>query len=92
MNTPNPLPEQSILVEYQKRQRRHWAICASVYFCVLICGKAEESPVEAVAAGVWMLACIPFILVNWRCPKCDAYLGRCFHRRFCPKCGVQLEV
>lgn len=27
---------------------------------------------------------------NWRCPKCNVYLGRSINLKHCSKCGVQL--
>ena len=40
---------------------------------------------------VLVLMAVAFSLKNWRCPACNAYLGRCFNPRFCQKCGVQLR-
>lgn len=41
--------------------------------------------------GTVVLGFFGFSLVNWRCPACDAYLGRRFNPRACPSCGQQLR-
>lgn len=33
-----------------------------------------------------------FSFKNWRCPACDAYLGRSVGHKFCPKCGVKFTA
>lgn len=39
----------------------------------------------------FIVAALGFSLKNWRCPACNAYLGRDTTPRFCPKCGVPFE-
>lgn len=40
-----------------------------------------------------MAGCFVFIWRNWRCPKCDAYLGKyAAQTGVCPKCGTALRA
>ena len=38
-----------------------------------------------------IVGAVIFSFSNWRCPGCNAYLGRSLGHRFCPSCGVQLR-
>jgi hypothetical protein len=52
-------------------------------------GLSEKSfsiMIVLIVAGV-----IVFSLKNWRCPACNAYLGKGFNPKFCPKCGSRLQ-
>ena len=48
---------------------------------------------EVVAAGsfVVILGVVLFSLKNWRCPACNAYLGKGMAPSFCSKCGIPLN-
>ena len=43
------------------------------------------------AFAVLVASALAFSLRNWRCPACNAYLGKGAHRYSCPKCGVELR-
>ena len=40
-------------------------------------------------AALLLVAKIVFLLVHWRCPRCNAVLGPDYSPRFCSKCGLQ---
>jgi hypothetical protein len=40
-------------------------------------------------AAIVLVAKIIFLLVNWRCPRCNAVLGPNYSPRFCSKCGLE---
>lgn len=39
---------------------------------------------------VYVLSILVFSFINWRCPKCNAYLGREVGINHCKNCGIQL--
>ena len=45
----------------------------------------------AVGLGLLVVGIVVFSLMNWRCPACNAYLGKAISPNFCPKCGVALQ-
>lgn len=49
----------------------------------------SEIPIFILIALI--IGALLFSLKNWRCPACNAYLGRDASPRFCPKCGVPFE-
>lgn len=44
----------------------------------------------AIALSLGLISIIIYMLITWRCPKCNAYLGRNMNPKYCKKCGVQL--
>lgn len=40
---------------------------------------------------VIVVACVVWIVVNWRCPACGAFLGINHNPKNCPKCQVKLR-
>lgn len=50
-----------------------------------------SSDIPLVILMVFIIGALAFSLKNWRCPACNAYLGRGASPRFCPKCGVPFE-
>jgi|GEM_PF-5458255 len=40
---------------------------------------------------VIVFACVVWIVVNWRCPACGAFLGLNRNPKTCPKCQAKLR-
>jgi Na+-driven multidrug efflux pump len=71
-------------------------IIVAIGFAVLpMSGSVLISGVSPDVIGAGMVAFVVGALIfsarNWRCPACNAYLGRSISQRFCQKCGVQLD-
>lgn len=50
-----------------------------------------RTPVVAVLCLAVIFGVAVFSLFNWRCPACNAYLGRGINPKSCPKCGARLQ-
>ncbi|NLK72946.1 MAG: hypothetical protein GX285_08015 [Clostridiales bacterium] len=80
----------------QRRQKLILIFVAIVYVVLLsylikfdeILGQLSRELEFAIA--VILILPVVFILINWRCPKCGAFLGRKFTDQ-CPKCGLKLK-
>lgn len=40
--------------------------------------------------AVYVIGLLVFSFINWRCPKCNAYLGKEIGIKHCKSCGIQL--
>ncbi len=45
----------------------------------------------AIAAIILVLASLKIAYDNWRCPKCNDYMGIVWNPKFCAKCGERLR-
>jgi len=88
--------------EFAKRRRKQILVAIPfgiVLLFVLVARNSGEFlarlpvPPTAVAIGFMaiVLAALGFSFSNWRCPACNAYLGRSLGPHFCPRCGVELR-
>lgn len=84
-----------------RRRRQLTSGLVLVVFGIVVFGLKTFSgsePIVGLSASVLMGGLIAalviyvfFSLYNWRCPGCNAYLGKVINPKFCPKCGVQLQ-
>ena len=44
-----------------------------------------------IARAILLIGAIGLTYLNWRCPACDAFLGRKSYPRHCHDCGVSLR-
>lgn len=44
-----------------------------------------------IAAIILVLASLKIAYDNWRCPKCNNYMGIVWNPKFCAKCGERLR-
>lgn len=49
-----------------------------------------DSDIFGIFLVAFVISALIFSFVNWKCPKCDKYLGRNISIRHCPHCGEQL--
>ena len=88
--------------EFAARRKKQWV--ATLPLILLIIGlailgdKAQKGSVAGLSADAligflfaYILGLLIFSLKNWRCPACNAYLGKNMGPDFCPKCGVALK-
>ena len=47
--------------------------------------------VEAAILGVGAIVFVSALLLVWRCPNCDAYLGRYLFPKSCPRCDASFK-
>ncbi len=94
-------PDEEILAEFKRRQKKQWmTLPFAMLAMILLVSVDEQSGLGlgglpamplSIAAIVLILGVMAFSLKNWRCPTCNAYLGRGMAPRYCRKCGVQLK-
>jgi len=93
--------KESFRAEFARRRRRQLVAsvpAAAVAILVVLSDRRRGPPVVDLSQGVVLPACVIVILAvlafswrNWRCPACDAYLGRGTGPRFCPRCAAPLR-
>ena len=86
---------------YSGRRRRQLMLTAPVVLLVLGASMMRDGRTDTFfglspeiggpAFLALMIAAVAFSFRNWRCPACDKYLGRNFHPRHCPSCGIALH-
>lgn len=81
----------------KKRKRQITVAILVIPFMLLRVFKSELRQLDFINDSIIGYALIAFILgilvfsfINWRCPKCEAYLGKEVLIKHCKKCGVQL--
>lgn len=96
-------PCDRVIQDYKRRRDRHWIAMACfslvmfstvaliVYPDTLHRWGLESSFVTWIPMAVFVGYAI-FTLVDWRCPGCNAYLGKTFDVNFCPKCGIPFKM
>ncbi len=95
----NPDDEERIIAEAQRRRRRMY-VALGIGLAGMLAGLlASRATIERSRAlgGLFLLlglgvflGCAATWLITWRCPKCDAYLGRNPDPKHCPRCGARL--
>ncbi len=85
------------------RARRTRQLVLTVPVIALVVGasflrRGHASSIAGIPASVFVpmffvavVGMLVFSFFNWRCPACNAYLGRGLAPRFCAKCGVELQ-
>lgn len=93
--------KQGFKEEFSRRKRLQ--LMVSLPFVVVLAGLfilgdqgssgALGVPIELLGGvlAVLLVGVLIFSLKNWRCPACNAYLGKGMGHSFCPKCGVALR-
>ncbi len=83
-------------IQYAASRRRQWVLSVPIVLVFVWLFFAEYGrplplhvPVS-ILLGVIGLALI-FAVLNWRCPACEAYLGKSQNPRVCEKCGIELR-
>lgn len=93
------MSNSSIYEKFSKKKKRKNIVTAFMLFvfilCMLIANDLEQVPpfvrdLMVPVLTILLIVFIVFMLVNWRCPRCNAYLGREMTPKYCPHCGVQL--
>lgn len=87
-----------IVKRFKKIQRRQYLIILVAVF-VLIYTKSHEFhlfidniiSINGFVLILILLVCIFLNFINWRCPVCNAYLGRYITVKYCNKCGEKLH-
>jgi rubrerythrin len=87
--------------EFARRKRNQFIATAPAIVLILAAvflDKRMPELLEGVPSMVWGSALVvvvggllAFSLRNWRCPACNAYLGKSTSMRHCPRCGVALK-
>lgn len=96
-----PLPRPSsidpdVIAAFRRIRLRQWAISIPMAILV-VCLEGTDGRRGAANDLGWPLMLLILVVAfwftyrNWRCPKCDAYLGRYpTYYGVCPKCGMAL--
>ena len=89
-----------VMREYQKRRKKQWIVlllCLPVILLFLL--QVADRHLVFIGTGalavitVVFLGCVAaFTLVNWRCPNCNAFLGKNITAHRCEECGVRLQA
>ncbi len=85
--------------EYQKRRKKQWivlllSIPVILLFLLQIVDKHTVfiGTVPLAIITMVFLGCVAaFTFVNWRCPNCNAFLGKNISAEKCEECGVRLQ-
>jgi hypothetical protein len=90
-------PLERVKREYAVRRRRQ-AVSAVPLGALAVATAASggglfglPEPAALTVVGIVVLGFFGFSLANWRCPACDAYLGRRLNPATCPSCGGALR-
>src|SRR5882724_3558100 len=87
-------------IEFGRRRARQLALAAVligfvVAFQIPRIGGPEILPLPpqalATSVVVFLVGALVVSFRNWRCPACNAYLGKASNPRFCSECGVPLR-
>ena len=94
------LPEADVIEQFRMRRNRQLIISIPavivIGLLVWFADHPQSSPFNAgavlpIVGIVFVVGLLILSFVNWRCPACDAYLGRGINPRFCRKCGARLQ-
>jgi hypothetical protein len=87
--------------EFRRRRTKQLAVTAVVVPAIIGLLWLKEHPGFGIAdlpeqaTAILLLAVVFGVLIfsfgNWRCPKCNGYLGKAISPKFCARCGVQLQ-
>lgn len=96
----DPHGEWLIREEFQKRRNRQIGACIPAVggLILTVLGKLVSdddlwfSGVTLAFLGLGIIVgVVVFSYINWRCPACDAYLGKSLSPSYCERCGVRLR-
>ena len=99
----NARPERDprVIEEFRRRRTKQlWVTIPAVLVIMALIWSMESrggAPVglpQSAALSIKiavLFGLIIFSFGNWRCPACNAYLGKSLGPRFCQKCGAQLR-
>lgn len=83
---------------FAERRRRQIILIVPLVLVVVAIRFAKHGnflglPESAAVAGflLFIAGALAFSFYNWRCPACDAYLGKEISPNFCVKCGAELS-
>ena len=87
---------QRVRDEFRSKRRRQWiAIAALMLVAVFVfplLGKVpRDDPSASLIALLLLAGFVAFRVMDWRCPRCRAPLGRRWSYRYCARCGVELS-
>ena len=91
---------EEIIEGFRKRKKKQLIITAPLILAIV--GMVLVRDMEGALAGIpvsaisgvctgLVFAGILFSVFNWRCPACNAYLGKGISPKFCRRCGAQLQ-
>ena len=94
-------PDDVVIRELFARRRKRQRIAAAIavvaifgaFFGAELTNDPDERPYQTplgIAGIAVVVAVILFSFRNWRCPRCNRYLGKRMSTRFCASCGAQL--
>ena len=86
---------------FAARRRRQLIAVVPVLLAAVTIGAADEATGTTIGglplsyalpvAIVAILGLLLFSFTNWRCPACNAYLGKAISPAFCSHCGTPLR-
>lgn len=87
------------VAQFRKRRKRQLLVSLPAILAILGAGAlgggsgsiGVPQVLAATALVVVILSMFVFSFLNWRCPSCDAYLGRSMNPRHCSACGARLR-
>ena len=88
-----------VMREYQKRKKKQWiVVLVSVPVILLFLLQVVDKHTVfigtvplAIITVVFLGCVVAFTFVNWRCPNCNAFLGKNISAHRCEECGVRLQ-
>jgi len=88
---PQPT-DPEIMAEFQRRKTRvTWVVIGGLVTGLMLAFKGLVNPPLALL-GILILFALPFYAFrHFRCPACNAYIGRSLSLVSCPKCKVKLQ-
>lgn len=91
--------DSKIVEEFKSRRKKQFIAIIPVVIGMIFIVLAEEGGslygidqiYSLIIGGVIVLSCLVFSFMNWRCPKCNTYLGKKISPAFCSSCGEKLR-
>jgi hypothetical protein len=85
--------------EYQKRRKKQWiVVLVSIPVILLFLLQVIDQHTVfigtvplAIITVVFLGSVVAFTCVNWRCPSCNAFLGKNISAERCEQCGARLQ-
>ena len=85
--------------EYHKRKKKQWiVVLLSIPVILLFLLQTGDKHTVfigtvplAIITVVFLGCVVAFTLINWRCPNCNAFLGKNISAHRCEECGVRLQ-